>query len=163
MMENVCLFSDDRIYRYRLMHEWDASMKRVAFIMLNPSTADEQQLDPTLRRCKAFAMRWGFGSMEIGNLFAFRATDPDDMKAARDPIGPGNDDALRDIAYDADLVVCAWGAGGDFMDRDEHVIAKLRRLHELHAIAFTGNDMPRHPLYLRAALDPQPFRARWAA
>jgi hypothetical protein len=161
---NHCVFSPCRIYRYRLDHVIDESNDRaLAFCMLNPSTADENQLDPTLRRCRNFADRWGFGRMIIGNLFAFRATDPADMKSAVDPVGPDNDDALREIAYEADLVVCAWGAHGDYMGRDEHVTATLRRIRDLHALSFTASDMPRHPLYLRGDLKPQPFRARWVA
>lgn len=85
---NTCTFSPCRTYRYSLVHEWDRDLPRVAFIMLNPSTADENALDPTLRRCLGFARSWGYGSFEIGNVFAFRATDPKAMKAAADPFGP---------------------------------------------------------------------------
>jgi hypothetical protein len=160
-MMNECIFSPCRTYRYRLTHVFDVSLPLVAFVMLNPSTADENDLDPTLRRCAGFARSWGYGGIVVGNLFAFRATDPRDMKRAADPVGPDNDAELATIARDAELVICAWGVHGEWLDRDEQTVSILRRERELHAIAFTKDDHPCHPLYLRGTLRPQPYRARW--
>ena len=78
-------------YRYWLMRSWDKYSPRLPIIMLNPSTADASTNDPTIRRCIAFAVREGFGSIVVTNLFAFRATSPDAMKAAVDPVGPSGD------------------------------------------------------------------------
>jgi hypothetical protein len=84
-------FDTTRRYRYRLIHDWTGSPERVAFIMLNPSTADERTLDPTIRRCIGFAKAWGFGGIDVVNLFAWRTTDPAALARVADPIGPRND------------------------------------------------------------------------
>ena len=93
-MSNECVFSPDRRYRYTLIHRWDESLNPghgIAWICLNPSTADEHQLDPTLRRIRDFSAVWGYAFFVMLNLFAWRATDPAGIKAAADPIGPDND------------------------------------------------------------------------
>jgi hypothetical protein len=110
-----------------------------------PSTADETADDPTIRRCIGFAKRWGYGGLVMLNLFAFRATDPRDMRAAADPIGPDNDWHLTHSP--AALIVAAWGAGGTFMDRDRAVRAILG--DRLMALGHTNHGQPRHPLYVR--------------
>lgn len=110
-------FSDCRTYRYRLHRIWDAGKPPCAFIMLNPSTATEAVLDPTVRRCVGYAMAWGYGGLIVGNVFALRSTDPRALYAAADPIGPANDDALAEIAQAAGLVVCAWGKHGHYKRR----------------------------------------------
>ena len=96
-MTSGATFSDDGVYRYRLWREWDADLPSCLFIMLNPSTADATQDDPTIRRCIDYARRWGFGRLEVGNLFALRSTDPKALYAADDPVGPDNDDALMEM------------------------------------------------------------------
>lgn len=123
-------------------------MPLVAFIGLNPSTADETADDPTIRRCVAFAKRWGYGGLVMLNLFAFRATDPRDMRSAASPVGPENDDHLRAVAAEAALVVAAWGVGGSYFGRD----FRVRRLmgDGLMALGFTKSGQPRHPLYVKA-------------
>jgi hypothetical protein len=137
-------FSDDRVYRYTLWREW--GNKTVAFIGLNPSTADENIDDPTIRRCINFAKSWGFGRMVMLNLFAFRATDPRDMKACQEPIGPENDKTLEGVSYSSDLVVCAWGVHGAHIDRGDEVTGMLlRRGIELHCLGRTTKGYPKHP------------------
>jgi hypothetical protein len=124
------------------------------FVGLNPSTADETQDDPTIRRCVAFAKTWGYSAMCMTNLFAFRATLPKDMKAAIDPIGPDNDEYLFKIAYEAGIIVAAWGANGVYKGRDMEVRALLPALH---CLALTKEGHPGHPLYLKKTLVPIPL------
>lgn len=141
-------FSPCRLYRYRLTRRWGDG-PTCAFVMLNPSTADEMQDDPTIRRCIGFAKREGCGRLVIGNIFAFRATDPADMKAAADPVGPENDEHLIQIMLEADgPVVAAWGAHGAFLGRAANVL----RLTDapLQCLGVTKHGAPRHPLYIRA-------------
>lgn len=97
-------------YRYRLSRIWDEAKKPLTFIMLNPSTADAELDDPTIRRCMGFAEREQAGGVVVVNLYGFRATKPFDLFQATDPIGPGNDRALKRAARQAKSIVCAWGA-----------------------------------------------------
>ncbi len=87
-------YSDCERYRYRLTRIWDPDGEKALFIMLNPSTATEVQNDPTVERCERRARALGFGAFRVTNIFAWRATDPKDMRAAPDPVGPANDDAI---------------------------------------------------------------------
>ena len=164
------IFSADRIYRYQLWRDWteDAleleerdgnnSAKAVLFIGLNPSTADETKDDPTIRRCIGFAKSWGYGSLCMANLFAFRATLPKDMMAAKDPIGPQNDHFLKHLAKDASLIVCAWGRGGSFAGRGIAVCAMLRESGvPIHHLGLNSDWSPKHPLYLASSTQPEPY------
>lgn len=99
--------SFDRTYRYSLWRIWNADKPFVLFIGLNPSAADENEDDPTIRRCINFARRWGYGGLYMANLFALRATDPSEMKAHKRPVGQGNDDVLLELSKQAGLIVCA--------------------------------------------------------
>jgi hypothetical protein len=146
-------FSSCRRWRYLLWRRWDASLPVANFLMLNPSTADEFKLDPSCNRARLFAERWGFGSVVITNLFGWRATDPRDMKAARDPVGRGNDRAIVRAAREADIVVCAWGNHGAHRGRSAEVRALLKGT-DLHALRVTAAGEPSHPLYLPASLKP---------
>lgn len=131
-------------YRYELWRRW-AEGPQVLFVMLNPSTADDKHDDATIRKCISYAKRWGFGGVGVVNLFAFRATDPRVMKAARDPIGSENDATIRRLAQEAGLIVAAWGAHGTHMGRAAAVLEMLPRAHCLHR---TKDGAPGHPLYL---------------
>jgi len=143
--------SDDGLYRYNLVRDWgDNEDPGMLFVMLNPSTADAVEDDPTIRRCINFAKREGCGYMEVVNLFAFRATDPKAMKAADDPVGPENDLVIRQALEDADIVVCAWGAHGSFKARDKVVLDIIHQSgHVPKALGVTQAGQPRHPLYLK--------------
>ncbi|TMH87076.1 MAG: DUF1643 domain-containing protein, partial [Betaproteobacteria bacterium] len=110
-------FSRCRRWRYLLWRCWDAKRPAANFLMLNPSTADEVKLDPSCTRARDYALRWGFGGLLVTNIFAWRATDPQEMKAARDPVGRGNDRAILRAAREAAIVVCAWGNHGTHMNR----------------------------------------------
>lgn len=152
------VYDPTKAYRYKLGREWDRKKPRLAFIMLNPSTATEYEDDPTIRRCIDFGRSWGFGSLEVGNLFAFRATDPKVMKAAAEPVGAGNDLALKEIHMDASLTIAAWGANGKHRGRASVVREMLERHHDLHGLRMLSCDEPQHPLYLSKKMVPLPLR-----
>ena len=102
-------FSEDRAYRYTLHRIWDKDKPLCGFIMMNPSTADENHLDPTLKRCKYFAREWDYGGMAIANIFALRSTDPKGLLEVADPIGPENDAAILSVYNECGLTVAAMG------------------------------------------------------
>ena len=142
-------FDSTRTYRFRLTRTWNPDGRRINFLMLNPSTADAFALDPTVRRCVGFARRWGFGSLEVTNIFAFRATDPTVLVAQAEPVGVGNDQAIVEAARTADRVVAAWGVRGAHRDRGMEVIALLadNSVRPL-ALRVTKHGHPAHPLYV---------------
>lgn len=139
------------IYRYRLWRMFAAGDPTLLFVALNPSTAAERTDDPTIRRCRSFAIREGFGRFVVVNLFAFRATHPRDLRFAADPIGPQNDAHIHDEAMRAAKVVCAWGAiPKRHHARRDAVLAILGPLHPtLYCLGTTKAGEPRHPLMLR--------------
>jgi len=148
-------FDPTRTYRYRLTRSWDPGRPSVNFLMLNPSTADARALDPTIRRCVGFARSWGFGAVEITNLFALRATDTKVLMAHREPVGPGNDRAILDAARRADRVVVAWGNHGAHDGRAEEVADLLdRRGVRPVALRHTVAGHPHHPLYVPGDVEP---------
>jgi len=144
-----------RKYRYELWRIWDPARKPAVFIGLNPSTADETQDDPTIRRCKSFAERFDCGGLCMINLFAFRATDPEAMKAATDPIGPDNDNHLLSCCAQAGVIVCAWGAHGSYRDREKQVCWLLK--FNMKCLGRTKDGQPRHPLYLKKDTELVPY------
>jgi hypothetical protein len=147
-------FSPCRTWRYSLTRLWTQDKPYALFIGLNPSTATETVDDPTIRRCIGFAKSWGYGGMVMGNLFAFRATNPRDMMAAEDPIGPENDTWLIELTAKAGIIIAAWGGYGSFMDRDKHAVVLMP---VLHCLGKTKAGLPRHPLYIRRDCVPVPF------
>lgn len=127
--------------------------------MLNPSTADEFQLDPSCTRARNYAERWGYGALIVTNLFGWRATDPAEMKAVREPVGRGNDAAILRAAREAALVVCAWGNHGAHLERALHAKNLLRESGiALHVLRMNGKGHPAHPLYLPGTLKPLPWQ-----
>ena len=148
------VFSKCRRWRYLLWRRWDEAKPVANFLMLNPSTADEVKLDPSCTRARLYAEHWGYGALIVTNLFAWRATDPYEMKAARDPVGRGNDRAILAAAREAAIVVCAWGNHGAHRGRASRV-RQLLRGTALHALRMNGSGQPAHPLYLPAALQPR--------
>lgn len=138
-------------YRYRLSRVWDHHTLPLVWIMLNPSTADANVDDPTIRRCMAFSRRDGYGGIEVLNLFAFRATDPQNLKTAHDPIGPQNDRWIKEVLHPHHIVVAAWGTHGTYLGRGGKVLRDLRDAG-LHVVCLGSK--PAHPLYIRGD---QPF------
>lgn len=150
-------FSPCRQYRYSLFRIWDSTKPYTLFVCLNPSTADETNDDPTVRRCIDYSRRWGYGGFCMSNIFAYRATLPKDMKAHPEPIGADNDEWLKRLARNAGIVVCAWGKNGKHLQRDNTVLEILQPIADLHYLKLTNDGMPYHPLYLPASLMPQRF------
>lgn len=140
------VFSPCRKYRYALWRTWDARQQLVLFIGLNPSTADEVKNDPTIRRCIGFAGDWGYGGVLIGNLFAYRATRPEDMKQGSEPVGSENDLWIERMVQEADQVVAAWGNHGAYLNRFNEV---RELIPQMKCLGLTAQNHPRHPLYLR--------------
>jgi hypothetical protein len=143
MTEFVSATADIRgDYRYSLTRVWDEALPTITFVLLNPSTADAQQLDPTLRRCVSFAKREGYGGMVILNLYAFRTNSPKLMKAAADPVGPEND---RVLAAATGTVVAGWGNIAD----PYRVAQAVALLPPLQALGINEGGQPTHPLYVQ--------------
>lgn len=147
----TAVFSPCRRYRYALTRRWHPTDPWLAFIMLNPSTADAFQLDPTVARCRSRAQRLGAGGLIVLNLFGIRATNPDDMRSAADPVGPDNDTVIAQYTRQAPTVVVAWGVHAMVRrsGRDRDV---LNLLADANAGVYrigpaTADGSPGHPLY----------------
>lgn len=140
------IFSPCGTYRYQLWREW-ADGPRVVWVMLNPSTADAEVFDPTVRRCYGFSKRWGYGKMSVVNLYALRSTDPKGLWSVDDPVGPDNNAHIRLELSVADLVIAAWGVNAK-ADRVQ-AFCELARPYEVRCMGTTRAGCPRHPLYLR--------------
>ncbi|GMU40946.1 MAG: hypothetical protein AMXMBFR23_18120 [Chloroflexota bacterium] len=138
--------SRDGRYRYSLTRRWSDG-PRVAWVMLNPSTAGARTDDPTLRRCLAISMRHGFGSLEVVNLFALRSTDPAGLRLAAYPAGPRAGVAVARALRRADAVVAAWGVPPRGLEaRAAEVRSRLP--DGVLALGLTRGGHPRHPLYV---------------
>jgi hypothetical protein len=124
--------------------------------MLNPSMADEATDDPTIRRCIRFARTWAYGSLAVGNLFAYRSTSPAKLCAVSDPLGPDNEDWLRRLHGESSLTIAAWGNHCRLLGQSS---ALRRMLGGLHILGLTSLGEPRHPLYLRSDVMPFPWPA----
>lgn len=155
-MFRTAKISPDGKYRYLLGRRW-ADGPRATFIMLNPSTADAEQDDPTIRRCIGFAKAWGMGALQVVNLYAYRSTKPAELWRVLDPIGPDNDAVLTAcaIAQDPAPLVAAWGSGPKPW-RVANVL-RLPGMDRLQALGVTGGGHPRHPLYLPASATLRPW------
>lgn len=156
------VISADGRYRYRLERSVsDVPGPTVAFVMLNPSTADAEKDDPTIRRCIGFAERLGFSRLVVVNLFALRATDPSALLADPDPEGPDNIDYLRTARVDYDLCIAAWGAHRAIRRlsaQASYWLGDIPPAKGLVALGLTKDGAPRHPLYLKADSPLIPWR-----
>lgn len=147
-------FSACRKYRYTLKRRWDGAKEYMVFVMLNPSTADANLDDPTIRRCIGFAKREGAGGIVVLNLYALRSTDPVNLHRVHDPVGPDNDSAIRFFARAASHrgapVVFAWGTLGKIKPgRDRHVAALFVAAGcKPKCLGLSSDGSPLHPLYL---------------
>lgn len=150
------IFNSDRTHRFTLWRQWDGSLPYLAVIGLNPSTADETNDDPTIRRCISFAKTWGLGGYLMLNAFSFRATDPEVMKAQETPNDPSNNGFLIDGCRGAGLVLCGWGVHGTFKDREKELKELLKPFNP-QCLGFTKGGQPKHPLYIKGTTKPVPF------
>lgn len=182
--------SSDGRYRYRLWREWRrhplpsqwdmwtdeagkpivdgtgeqlGEPKSCVFIMLNPSTADGAQDDPTIRRCVGFASAFGYDRLEVLNLFAYRATNPKELlelNDSDDPVGPSNRaafDHVLDGAFPVGTIICAWGCHGAHLGQDETALGWIGD-RKRFALGLTKDGHPKHPLYLPASASRVRFR-----
>lgn len=156
------ILSTDRQHRYTLWRgqpdilQTNCDLEYINFIGLNPSTADEDADDATIRRLIGFTRSWGYHTFCVTNLFAYRATQPSEMMSCSDPVGSQNDEWIIKIAARAKLIVVMWGCCGTFLDRDDHV-AGLLHPRPLFCFKTTLTGAPAHPVRLSGKLKPIPY------
>lgn len=151
MIDSNAIFSEDRKHRYVLIRKWDLNKPSLMIISLNPSTADEEINDPTIRRCIGFAKQWGFGKLFVTNLFSFRTTFPKDLFNCENPVRDKNDYWIEKLSREVDKVVLAYGNHGKFKNRHNEI---LKIINNPHCIKKSKAGMPMHPLYLRYTKNP---------
>lgn len=152
----MALFADERgavlspcgMFRYYLWREWDVSKPTMLLLMLNPSRADHRRDDHTITKSIAIARNLGFGRLDVGNLAAFRSSDPGELRHASDPVGPENDRHLREMLSRAHTTVCAWGANATLLPGRVEIVAALMRAAGVtpYALKLTNGGFPSHPL-----------------
>ncbi len=148
-MKKSAVISECGKFRYALGRTWDSHKPALGFIMLNPSTADADQDDPTIRKCIGFAERLGYGAIVVTNLYAYRATDPVELKRAGYLRGPENDAWITKALREVEFTICAWGANARGMSRPVEVMEMVEERHGVcTALALTDDGIPRHPLML---------------
>jgi hypothetical protein len=146
-------------YRYFLSREWASDHGRACFVMLNPSTADADKDDPTIRSCIRIAQHLGLGTLHVVNLFAFRATDQKELMLARDPIGPKNDAAILTALIGCGYVIAAWGV--ERLHYRPRAAAVKRMMAQmgvtLWCLGRNQDGSPKHPLFMKGDTALQPF------
>ncbi|TGP42961.1 DUF1643 domain-containing protein [bacterium M00.F.Ca.ET.228.01.1.1] len=160
--ERGCVLSDCGAYRYRLWREWDRTRPTLAFLMLNPSTADHLTDDATITRCMSRAITGKFGRLEVVNLFPLRSTDPDELLTHPDPVGPRSpaDGAVLDVIERAHTAICAWGAHAAAPPRAAeimHILGIVGWRSRLMHLGLNKDGSPKHPLYVARTIRPTPF------
>ncbi len=150
-MEGKAIISPCGLYRYTLTRKWSDENRIAIWIMLNPSCADANQDDPTIRRCIGFSKALKCGRMIVLNLYAYRSPNPRDLAHVDDPVGPENDKYLSKVLTLSGnpLVIAAWGANNLHVERSRHVMGLLEGV-PVHCLGLTDEGRPRHPLYLPA-------------
>lgn len=156
LLSSGAVFDLTNRYRYLLWRTWDRHAGVATFIMLNPSAADAESDDPTIRRCVAFARSWGFGGLRAVNLFGYRASQPQALRVVPDPFGPDNDHFVENSCRDADMLIAAWGNHGLLLDAATRIAELVP--DTTYCLGLTRLDQPRHPLYVRSGCIPTPFR-----
>lgn len=160
-MIKTATISDCGKFRYALGRRWSSGSKLLGYVMLNPSTADAEQDDATIRRCIKFAQAHGYDALEVVNLYAYRATKPIDLRKAGYPVGPQNDTMIEHVAKMADAMCVAWGANVAGLERPQIVLPMLRRIGvPVICLKVTRSGYPQHPLMLASACRLQPFTAQ---
>lgn len=150
-------FSECRQYRYALWRIWDATLPKIMFIGLNPSTAAESTDDPTIRRVVSFAKAWGYGGVYMMNCFPYVSTDPKQLFNGLTPESQeSNSRHLRHIGSLCEEVIFAWG---NFKEVDKDVSNFLLSLFpHAKALQINKNGSPKHPLYVKGDVVPVDFK-----
>lgn len=157
------VFDSKRIYRYVLWRLWNRKSAPLITIMLNPSTADEEVLDPTVKKCIKWAQAWGYGGIYVLNAFALRSTDPELLvefaQKGRDPIGPENDfHIIETLAEHSDArVIVGWGKHAALLNRQQRMVELLAG-RALYCLGVNKDGSPEHPLYVALATQPKVWR-----
>ncbi len=158
-IEYGAIFDINGRYRYSLWRAWSAYHPRIVFILLNPSAADGLRNDPTIRRCMGFARAWNFGSMEVVNLFAYRATECRELLKIGDPVGEENNYYLIQAVERCSTVVVGWGTWGTLLARDRQVLSLIADTKDVYCLGITKDGQPRHPLYVKGDTSLVPYCA----
>jgi hypothetical protein len=143
------IISHDNKYRYQLSRIWEEEKPKVLFIMLNPSTADADIDDPTIRRVVNFAKSWDYGGLFVGNLYAFRSSEPKDLLYTDDPIGKDNIQHIKFLIGLTDRVIYCWGNN----QKEPKWLYDL--VNNPYCIDISKKGVPKHPLYLKGELQPK--------
>lgn len=151
-VENDAIISDCGRYRYLLRRTWNLVAPRALYVMLNPSTADASKDDATIRSCVRLAAYFGFGGIEVVNIFAYRATKPDALLSAADPVGPMNELHVKSALARCYVPILAWGAWPPARDASAYVRNAIRTVSPPGAFCFgkTIGGAPKHPLYIKS-------------
>lgn len=158
--DKKAVISDCRLYRYWLLRQWNWDLRCAGFIMLNPSRADHEIDDPTIKKCMLLARNWGCGGIEVVNLFAFRSTDPEGLVTAEDPVGPENDEAIRNALEHCKPLVVAWGNSvpKSHLGRVDRVMAIVKAVGmPVSCVKLNANGSPKHPLFVKGDTELVPF------
>ena len=158
----MTIFSDDRKYRYLLARQLHGGKGVCAFLMLNPSTADEKQDDPTVTKCMKYARSWGYAQVKVVNISPLRATDSKDLRAAGpepDDVWQRNIDMILEVAATSDILVAACGVNGTWQGRWGRILDAVENAGiPVYCLTHTAGGFPGHPLYLNDNLQPIPFQ-----
>lgn len=156
LIQKTAVISKCGRYRYELTRRW-ADGPLLTFVMLNPSTADADVDDPTIRRCMSFARRESYAGIYVANLFAYRATKPKALELADNPYGPENFEYLGYVIRNS-RVICAWGAHQDAVNPGRVFCKRAKSAHvDLFSLGRTKGGFPSHPLYVRSDKIIEPF------
>lgn len=150
-MDSGATFSPCKKYRYSLWRIWDTDKPLLGFCMLNPSTAGESENDPTIERCCCRARHLGFGGIIVTNIFAYRSTDPKNLKTVEDPVGPDNNARITERMWECHTMICGWGKHGSYLGRGQEVLNMLiywMGNNRVRALKINKDGSPSHPLYI---------------
>jgi hypothetical protein len=156
-METGAIFDSTGTYRYSLWRRWTVGTPQITFVMLNPSTADDRTNDATIRRCIRLSQAWGYGSLEVVNLFGLVATIPTQLQKVADPVGTENDHYLLTAGRNASTIILAWGNWGRLQQRDRAVLNLLAPCKDVYCLGRNQTGQPRHPLYVKSDTPLIPF------
>lgn len=153
-LEQSATISEDQQYRYSLTRKVSDGERIVLFVGLNPSTADAKLDDPTIRRCVGFAKLWGFSWLLMGNVYAFRSTDPKNLQIVENPVGPRNRDELDKMMAASELVIAAWG-NNPLTAEAKEIADWVVKQGKVKCLGQNKNGTPKHPLYIAASTEPR--------